>query len=88
MHRSLTEELVRVKTVDGSKVFGMVSGVISSGLDLSLFNGVSDNVSYGDMEFHHRSNGCRTYRKRSTRIGAGTGVQANGSPVLGIQMAF
>lgn len=74
MHRSLTEELVRVKTIDGSKVIGTVSGVISSGLDLSFPNGVSDNISYGEMEFLHRSIGRRTYRKRSALIGAGTGV--------------
>ena len=74
MHRSLTEELVCVKTVDGSKVIGTVSGVISSRLDLSFPNGVSDIISYGEMEFLHRSIGRPTYRKRSALIGAGTGV--------------
>ena len=77
-----------MKTVDGSKVIGTVSGVISSGLDLSFPNGVSDNTSYGEMEFLHRSIGRRTYRKRSALIGAGTGVCANGSSVFGVQMVF
>ena len=85
MHRSLTEALVRVKTVDGRKVFGTVSGVPSNGLGLSFPKGVSDNISYGEMEFLHRSIGRQTYRKRSARIGAGTSVRANGSPILGVK---
>ena len=86
MHRSLTEALAHVKTVDGRKVFGTVSGVPSSGLGLSFSNGVSDNISYGEMEILNRITSRRTYRKRLAWIGAGASVRANGSPVLGVQM--
>lgn len=82
------EELIRMETVDGSKVIDTVSGVTGSGLDLSFPNGVPDNISYGEMAFLHRSIGHRTYRKRSAWIGAGTGFRANGSPVFGVQIIF
>ena len=82
------EELVRMETVDESKVIDTVSGVTGSGLDLSFPNGVPDNISYVEMGFLHRSIGRRTYRKRSAWIGADTGFRANGSPVFGVQIIF
>ena len=67
-------ELVRVRTVDGSKVLGTVSEVTSTGVSLTFPSGGSQNISYGDMESFHRSIGRRTYRKRGALIGAGAGV--------------
>ena len=74
-----------MKTVDRSKVIDTVLGMPSSGLGLSFTNGVSDKISYAEMEFLYRSIGRLTYRKCSAWIGAGTSVRADGSSALGVQ---